>query len=118
MNLLVKEGRIDLPKSWLSFNSPNNKNDDCGQLLISMQILPKNEAEQTPVGEAQNEPNENPKLEKPSEGRGVKDRILAATNIDVGKFSIPKVNFMRNFIIIGVIFGIVVVVLLLIMFLK
>ncbi len=48
----------------------------------------------------------------------MKDRILSATNIDIGKISLPKINLMRNFIIIGVIFGIVVVVLLVIMFLK
>lgn len=83
-----------------------------------MQILSKQEAELSPVGEAQDDPNENPKLEKPSEGRGVGDRILAATNIDVGKIQIPKMNFMRNFIIMGVVFGVIIVVLIVIMFLK
>ena len=52
MSLLAKEGRIDIPKTWLAFESPNNKVDDCGQLLISMQIIPKNEADLKPVGEA------------------------------------------------------------------
>lgn len=83
-----------------------------------MQIIPKNEAELSPVGEAQDEPNDNPKLDKPTEGRGVGDRLLAATNIDLGSLKIPQVNFFRNFIIIGVIFGVVVIVLLVIMFLK
>jgi hypothetical protein len=118
MSLLVKEGRIDIPKTWLSFNSPNEKHDECGQLLISMQILPKSDAELSPVGEAWDEPNENPKLEKPTEGRGVGDRIMAASGIDVSKISMPQVNFFRNFIIIGIVFGVVVIVLILIMFLK
>ena len=52
MGLLAKEGRIDIPKTWLSFTSPNNKVDECGQVLISMQILSKQEAEMAPVGEA------------------------------------------------------------------
>lgn len=30
IGLLIKEGRIDIPKTWLSFTSPNNKVDDCG----------------------------------------------------------------------------------------
>jgi hypothetical protein len=45
MGILSKEGRIDIPKTWLSFISPNDKYDDCGQLLISMTIIPKSEAE-------------------------------------------------------------------------
>ncbi len=118
MGLLSKEGRIDIPKTWLAFDSPNNKSDECGQLLISMQIIPKAEADLKPVGEGWDEPNENPKLEKPIEGRRVGDRLMAATNIDVGKLALPQVNFFRNFVIIGVIFGVVVIVLLIIMFLK
>ena len=73
MGILSKEGRIDIPKTWLSFISPNDKYDDCGQLLISMTIIPKSEAEMAPVGEAWDEPNENPYLQKPTEGRGVGD---------------------------------------------
>jgi hypothetical protein len=30
MTLLTKEGRIDIPKTWLQFSSPNEKNDECG----------------------------------------------------------------------------------------
>jgi hypothetical protein len=46
------------------------------------------------------------------------DKIMSAANIDVSKIQIPQVNFYRNFIIIGVIFGLVVIVLIVIMFLK
>jgi len=38
-----------------------------------MTIIPKSEAEMAPVGEAWDEPNENPYLQKPTEGRGVGD---------------------------------------------
>ena len=118
MGLLAKEERIDIPKTWLSFNSPNDRLDDVGQLLISMQILNKADADLSPVGEAQDEPNDNPKLEKPIEGRGMGHRILAVTGIDVSNISLPKVNFFRNFIIIGIVFGVVILVLIIIMFLK
>lgn len=83
-----------------------------------MSILSKAEAETIPVGEGQDEPNENPKLEKPTEGRSLGDKIMTVTNLDVGKFRIPKFNMFRNFIILGVVAGVVLIVLVLIMFLK
>lgn len=54
-----------------------------------MQIIPKSEAEQSPVGEAQDEPNENPKLEKPTEGRGIVNQLQSLTNIDLGNLKMP-----------------------------
>jgi hypothetical protein len=83
-----------------------------------MTILPKAEADANPVGEAWDEPNIDPHLEKPTEGRGVGEMLLAATGFDIGSLKMPQFNFFRNFIIIGVVFGIVVVVLIVIMFLK
>ena len=41
------------------------------------------------MGEAWDEPNINPKLERPTEGRGVGDKIMSAANIDVSKIQIP-----------------------------
>lgn len=114
----MKEGKIDISKTWLTFDSPNGIHDFCGQVLISLQILPKSEADLNPVGEAQNEPNLNPKLEKPSDGRGMGDKILAATNFDVGKIQVPRMNMFRNLMIIGGIFGIVVIILIVIMIFK
>lgn len=38
--------------------------------LIEMKIIPADDADANPVGEAWDEPNENPKLIKPTEGRG------------------------------------------------
>ena len=68
--MLQKEGRLEIPKTWLAFTNPNSKTQDCGQILVSFTVLPKVEADNAPVGEAQDDPNENPKLEKPTEGRG------------------------------------------------
>lgn len=36
-----------------------------------MSLVTKEEADNHPVGEAWDEPNENPRLEKPTEGRGL-----------------------------------------------
>ena len=61
----------------------------------------------------------NPTLDPPTDGRNLGNRLMAATNIDVNKIRMPKLpNFMRNFIIIGVVFAVVVIVLVIIMFLK
>jgi hypothetical protein len=57
-----------------------------------MSLVTKEEADNHPVGEAQDEPNENPQLEKPIEGRGVinyiKEDLLRGT-----KWFIPKFGF-------------------------
>jgi hypothetical protein len=52
------------------------------------------------VGEAQKEPNENPKLEKPTEGRGFGD-MLVGTPLDFGKFSLPNLGLLRNLLIMA-----------------
>ena len=83
-----------------------------------MTIIPKAEADAKPVGEAWDEPNCDPFLEKPTEGRGLADALMAATGINFAGLSLPSFNFMRTFIIIGVVFGVVVMVLIVIMFLK
>ena len=54
-----------------------------------MTLLPKAEAEAEPVGEAWDEPNVNPRLEKPSEGRGFADKLAATTFIDLGNLKMP-----------------------------
>lgn len=54
-----------------------------------MSIVTKEEADNHPVGEAQEEPNINPRLEKPTEGRGIK-AFLAGTFIDPSKWALPN----------------------------
>jgi hypothetical protein len=80
-------------------------------------LIPKVEAEGAPVGEAQDDPNDNPRLEKPTEGRGFKDK-LAATVFDIGKISVPKFNMFRNMMIVGVVAVVIIIILIVIMFLK
>ncbi len=56
-------------------------------MLYSLQIIPKMEADANPVGEAQEEPNENPYLEKPKIGRGIGDFLKGVgLNIDIWGF--------------------------------
>lgn len=117
VNLLQKEGRLEIPKTWLSFTHPNKKDEDRGMLLVSMSILPKAEADGQPVGEAQEEPNENPKLEKPTEGRGFVDK-LAGAGLNLGKIKMPKINMFRNFLIIGGVVVVVFLILVLLIFFK
>ena len=53
-----------------------------------MSLVTKEEAENHPVGEAQDEPNENPRLVKPTEGRGV-GAYLKGTFLDTSSWSLP-----------------------------
>ena len=50
-----------------------------------MSILNKSEAESSPVGEGQNEPNINPYLERPTEGRKIGDAVV------------KQIDFLKNF---------------------
>lgn len=71
MNKLVKEGFIEVPKTYISFKHPNYGDADRGILMFSMTILPMEDALGEPVGESWDEPNENPFLKKPTAGRGI-----------------------------------------------
>lgn len=83
-----------------------------------MSIIPKTEADGAPVGEGWDEPNNNPFLQKPIEGRSIGDKIMTVANIDVSKLRLPKFNMWRNMIIAGVIIAIIIIVLIVIMFLR
>jgi hypothetical protein len=64
-----------------------------GFALISIQVLAQADAESNPVGDAQDEPNEDPVLVKPTEGRGYTD-ALKGIGMNV---SLPKINFQFDF---------------------
>ena len=51
LNKLKKEGRVEVPKTWINFSSPM-KQEYAGKCLIQMNIIPKSEADGNPVGEA------------------------------------------------------------------
>ena len=70
INKLDEQDSVEVPKTFLTFSHPNFPGEDRGVLMFSMTILPKEEADEEPVGEAQEEPNINPRLKRPSAGRG------------------------------------------------
>ena len=72
------------------------------------------EADNNPVGEAQDEPNENPRLQKPTEGRGLLDR-LSSLGIDVRGFKFPNLGFFKTLIIIISIVGTLLAILFMVM---
>ena len=86
---LLQEGKLTMHKKWIPLSHPKDPGESKGEILISLYLLQKDEAEQRPVGEAQDEPNRDPKLDRPKEGRGLLD-FLAGTIFDVRNW---KFNF-------------------------
>jgi hypothetical protein len=84
----------------LNLAPPDKKKGDVCSCVISMTILPKAEADGKPVGEAWDEPNEDPKLSPPQEGRGFK-AAMDGMLIDTSKIGLPSFNFMRKYLIAG-----------------
>ena len=80
---LMKEGSLKWEEKWVQLHLPNKPATDGGRVLISIYIITKSEAEAKPVGEGQDEPNRDPELEAPEEGRGISD-FLKGTGLDVG----------------------------------
>jgi len=108
---LIREGKLALEDKWIPLTHPKDPGDIKGEVKISLYLLQKDEANQRPVGEAQDEPNRDPRLEKPKEGRGVKD-FLKNTVLDVKKWDIGA-DFMKNIKIIIALAVIVIVFILL-----
>ena len=70
--------------------------------MFSMDILLKADANQDPVGEAQDEPNKDPFLKRPTAGRGLGD-ALAALGIEMPDISFnPFGKFLPLIIFIAV----------------
>jgi hypothetical protein len=86
---LQQEGRLTMLDQWIPLSTVKDTGDERGDIKISLYLLPKFEADQNPVGEAQEEPNKDPKLEKPTEGRGLLD-FLKGTFLDISQW---KFNF-------------------------
>lgn len=49
---LEKEPTLEVPKTYVTCSHPNHPGEDRGILMFSMTILPKEEADEDPVGEA------------------------------------------------------------------
>jgi hypothetical protein len=67
--------------------------------------LTESDATLHPVGEAQNEPNQNPFLAYPTEGRGIGARMGSV----FGGISLPSIG-MPNMFRLAIIFGVIIVV--------
>lgn len=86
---LLQEGRLTIDKKWIPLTQPKDPGEPKGEILISIYLLQKFEADQNPVGESWDEPNKDPKLEKPQVGRGILD-YLRGSFLDVSRW---KFNF-------------------------
>ena len=83
---LMREGELILDKKWIPLSKGNDSGDSKGEILISVYLIPQDMANNDPVGESQDEPNKNPKLEKPKEGRGMLD-FLKGSFLDLSGWS-------------------------------
>jgi hypothetical protein len=71
--------------------------------------LEKSDADSSPVGEAQNEPNENPKLTRPTEGRGLSNQ-LSSMLPSLPNISLPSLQFYKRIFMIVIVVIILAVV--------
>jgi len=82
----MQQGELTLDKKWIPLAKKNDSGDVEGEILISIFFVPQDAANQNPVGEAQDEPNRGPVLERPKEGRGISD-FLSGTFLDISGWS-------------------------------
>jgi len=101
---LKKEGAVSVPKSYVSFCNPVAPDEEKGMMLFSMDILLKEDANADPVGEAQEEPNKNPFLKRPTAGRGLGD-ALAAVGLSVPSISFNPFGAFLPFVIAAFVLG-------------
>ncbi|CAG9335811.1 unnamed protein product [Blepharisma stoltei] len=92
---VLKEGKLSVEESWTDLHLPNKPGTNGGKLMFSFYILSLAEANQRPVGEAQDEPNRDPELETPEEGRGVSD-FLKGTAFDVSGWSLWDFGILKK----------------------
>jgi len=64
-SLRDKKNKAHQPQDWYSFSHPTFRELNLGQLSIEMWLLSATEADRQPVGEAQEEPNQDPYLPDP-----------------------------------------------------
>eukprot|EP01017_Pseudomicrothorax_dubius_P008779 TRINITY_DN12906_c0_g1_i2.p1 TRINITY_DN12906_c0_g1~~TRINITY_DN12906_c0_g1_i2.p1 ORF type:complete len:474 (-),score=109.87 TRINITY_DN12906_c0_g1_i2:120-1541(-) len=97
INRLLKEGRIEVPSRLAVLTHPNYPGKTRGEIRFSMTILPKYEADAKPVGEGQDEPNEDPILERPTMGRGIGD-FFKGVGLDLsGLLGFLNMRFLKMF---------------------
>ena len=101
---LVKDGKLELKNKWIQLGNRDDPGETKAEIKIDLYFLQKGEADQNPVGEAQDEPNHSPKLQKPKVGRGVGD-FLKGTWLDVTswKFNFSLMGTLKILIIVAII---------------
>jgi hypothetical protein len=104
---LLQEGKLTIDKKWFPLTQPKDPGETKGEICISLSLLQKYEADQNPVGEAQDDPNRDPMLERPTEGRGVLD-FLKGSALDISRWNF-NFGLWRMFKIISVL-GVVLVI--------
>ena len=77
-NRLSTDGKYDMPPTLVKISHPNFPDSDRGEVLIQINIVTKAIADANPVGDAQEEPNQDPYLERPTAGRGLADFFKSA----------------------------------------
>lgn len=105
---VMKEGKLSQEEQWIDLIIPGEHPKFGGKVLISFTILSLAEAHHEPVGEGQEEPNRNPELETPEEGRGIMD-FLKGTALDVSKWSLFNFGLLKKLLMLLSLIGTVVV---------
>jgi len=104
---LLQEGKLSIEKKWIPLTHPKDPGENKGDILISIFLLQQDEADQKPVGESWDEPNRDPRLEKPKEGRGMLD-FLKGSIFDITKWSF-NFDFFGNLKIIAAILSVLII---------
>ncbi|CAD8189110.1 unnamed protein product [Paramecium pentaurelia] len=99
---LSRDGKYEMPPTKIKLSHPNYPGQNRGQVLIQMKILTKQQADGQPVGDGQDEPNEDPYLVKPTEGRGLADFFKGA-GFGMGNFMLYVKIFAGIFITVVVV---------------
>lgn len=105
---LLQEGRMTIEKQRFPLSQPKDPGEPKGEVVVSFYLVPKYEALMNPVGESWDEPNKDPKLEKPKVGRGILDFLKG------GLLDFSSWNF--NFSLLGMLKTIFIIAVVLILF--
>lgn len=117
--ILNTKQEIIIEKEWVDLDpSPavSNAYESGGSIEVEMKILTKQEATRRKAGKGQNEPNKDPELKKPINGRSLLDIIPFATDV-VGIMTSFASNFKiltKALTVVAILIGIIYVITLMI----
>ncbi|EGR29195.1 hypothetical protein IMG5_161110 [Ichthyophthirius multifiliis] len=101
-------GSFELATSKYLLEHPKFPDQYRGDISLSMSIISKQLAESQPVGEAQEDPNENPFLEKPKEGRGI-NNFLKGSSFDFSGWGLGILKYVKCLAILAVVVCIIII---------